>query len=99
WRYRADDRRLRHILLAMTAEVTHHLTAARRMADVNRILQVEMIGDGLQIVRIVIHIVALAGLSRAAVSAPIRRDDPITFGKEEQHLLVPIVRGKRPAMA
>src|SRR5215813_13212873 len=69
------------------------------MTDVNCVFQFEMVGDGLQVVGIVIHIVAVAGLSRAAMSAPIRRDDPITFGEEEQHLRVPIVRTERPAMA
>src|SRR5207247_7708874 len=83
----------------MPSEVTHPLAAVRRMADVNYILQFEMVGDGLQVVGIVIHIVAVASLSRAAMSAPIRRDDPIAFGKKEQHLRIPIVRGKRPAMA
>src|SRR4029453_7691296 len=58
-----------------------------------------MVGDRFQIVRIMIHVVAVAGLGRATMSAPIRRDHPITFGEEEQHLRIPIVRRKRPAMA
>src|SRR6266487_4954433 len=82
----------------MTAEITHHLTAARRMADVNRILQVEMIGDGLQIVGVVVHVVSAAGLSRAAMSAPIIRNDAETFAEEKKHLRVPIIRRERPAM-
>src|SRR5262245_20226958 len=69
------------------------------MTDVNCVFQFEMVGDGLQVVGIVIHIVAVAGLSRAAMSAPIRRDYPIAFGEKEQHLRVPIVRTERPAMA
>src|SRR5438270_500231 len=40
----------------MTTEIMHHLAAAGRMADVNRILQFEMVSDGLQIVGIVIHV-------------------------------------------
>ena len=64
----------------MTAEITHYLAAAGRVADVNRIFQVEMIGDGLQIVGIMIHIMAAVGLSRAAVPAPVLGDDPITVG-------------------
>src|SRR5438270_554329 len=68
------------------------------MADVNGILQVEMIGDGLQIIGVVIHIMSVAGLRRAAMSAPISRNDAIAFTEEKKHLWVPIIRRKRPAV-
>ena len=61
------------------------------MADVNRILQLEMVGDGLQIVGIMVEVVAVAYLRRTAVAPPVMGDDPITLGEEEQHLRVPIV--------
>src|SRR6476661_3773022 len=83
----------------MTGEIMHHLTAAGRMADVNRIFQVEMIGDGLQIVRIVVHVVSTVGLSRAAMSTPISCNDAVTFAQEKKHLRVPIIRRERPAVA
>ena len=76
----------------MTGEIMHHLAAAGRMTDVNCIIQAEMIGDGLQIVGIVVHVVSATGLSRATVPAPISCDDAITFREKEQHLRVPIVR-------
>src|SRR5213078_1914868 len=82
----------------MTAEITHYLAAARGMADVNRIFQVEMIGDRLQIIGIVVHVVSAAGLSRATVSAPIRGNDAETFADEKKHLRVPIIRRERPAV-
>src|SRR5437870_13236282 len=82
----------------MTAEIMHHLAAAGRMADVNRILEVEVIGHRLQIVGIVVHVVSAAGLSRATMSAPISRDDTETFAEEKKHLRVPIIRRKRPAV-
>src|SRR5215472_479998 len=69
------------------------------MANVNRVFQVEMIGYRFQIVRIMVHIVAAIGLRRAAVSAPVSRNDAETFAEEEKHLRVPIVRAQRPAMA
>jgi hypothetical protein len=50
-----------------------------------------MVSDGLQIVGIVVEVVAVGYLRRTAVPAPVVRDDPITFGEEEQHLRVPIV--------
>src|SRR5216117_2271426 len=83
----------------MTGEIMHHLAAAGRMADVNRILEVEMIGYGLQIVGIVVHVVSVAGLSRATMSAPIIRNDAETFAEEKKHLRVPIIRRERPAVA
>src|SRR5437764_10723693 len=83
----------------MTAKIMHHLAAAGRMADVNRILEVEMIGHGFQIVCIVIHVVSAAGLSGAAMSAPISRNDAETFAEEKKHLRVPIVGRQRPAVA
>src|SRR4029077_8169920 len=69
------------------------------MSDVNRILQVEMIGDGLQVVGVVVHVMSVAGLGRATMSGAISRNDAIAFAEEEKHLRVPIVRRKRPTMA
>src|SRR5882724_1877959 len=82
----------------MTSKIMHHLAAAGRMADVNRILQLQMIGDSLQIVGIVIHVVSAAGLSRAAMPAPITRNDAETLAEEKKHLRVPIIRRERPAV-
>src|SRR6266481_5892743 len=82
----------------MTAEIMHHLAAAGRMPDVNRILQVEMIRDGLQIIGIVIHVMSAAGLTRATMSASISRNDTIAFAEEKKHLRVPIIRRERPAV-
>src|SRR4029453_4709785 len=93
-----DDRRLRHVLIPMTAETTPHLPAAGRGADVNCILQVEMVSDGLQIVGIVVEVVAVGYLRRTTVPAPVVSDDPITFREEKQNLRVPVVRAQRPAM-
>src|SRR4029077_1340838 len=69
------------------------------MSDVNLILQVEMIGDGLQVVGVVVHVVSVAGLGRATMSPAISRDHAIAFAEKEKHLRVPIVRRKRPTMA
>ena len=57
------DRRLSYVLIAVTGEITHHLAAAGRMSDVNRIPQVEMVSDGLQIVGIMVR-----DASKSAVS-------------------------------
>src|SRR5262245_60422195 len=69
------------------------------MTDVNCILQFEMVGDRLQIVGIMIHIMSVAGLGRATVPAPIGRNDAISFAEEKKHLRIPIIRRERPAVA
>src|SRR4030095_1618319 len=58
-----------------------------------------MIGDGLQIVGIMVHVMSVVGLRRATMSAPISCNDAIAFAEEEKHLRVPIVRAQRPAVA
>src|SRR5947207_8714615 len=83
----------------MAAEIMHYLAAAGRMADVNRIPQVEMIGHGLQIVGIMVHVVSAAGLSRAPMSAPISCNDAEAFADEKKHLRIPIIGRQRPAVA
>src|SRR5215475_1720851 len=82
----------------MTGEVMHHLSAAGRMADMNRILQVEMICDGFEIIGVVIHVVSIAGLRRTTMAAPVGCNDAITFAQEKKHLRIPIVRRERPAV-
>ena len=58
-----------------------------------------MCGDCREIVGIMVHVVAIAGLSGAAMAAPVMSDDPVALAKEEQHLGVPIISRERPAMA
>src|SRR5689334_2818414 len=82
----------------MTRQVMHDLAAARGMPHVNRILQPEMIGDRFQVVRVMVHVVAAAGLGGAAMSAPIGGDHAVTFAKEKEHLRIPIIRRERPAV-
>ena len=63
------------------------------------VLQIEMRRQRRQIVGIMIHVVAVAGLGRAAVAAPVMGDDAIAVVQEEQHLRVPVVGRQRPAVA
>jgi hypothetical protein len=69
------------------------------MADMNSVLQVEMGGHHSQVICVVIHVVTFADLSGSAMAPTIMGDDAITVLKEEQHLCVPIVGRKWPAMA
>ena len=83
----------------MTGNVVHDLTSTGRVTDVNRIMQVEMRCQRSQVVGIMVHVVAIAGLRRAAVSTPVVRDHPVAVLQEEQHLGVPVIGRERPTMA
>src|SRR5438477_6721686 len=52
-----------------------------------------------QVVGVMIHVMAPAGLGGAAVTSSVMGDDAIAFLEEEQHLRVPIIGRERPAMA
>src|SRR5438552_227861 len=68
------------------------------MADMHRFLEVEMFGQRRQVVGIMIHVMAVARLGGAAMTATVVGDDAIAFANEEKHLRVPVIRGERPAM-
>ena len=65
----------------------------------NGVLQIEMGRQGREVVGIVIHVMAVAGLGRSAVAAAVMRDDAIAVMEEEQHLRVPVIGRQRPTMA
>jgi hypothetical protein len=90
-RHRADQRCLARPALTMPAQIMRDFTTSGRMADVNRVLQVEMRGERSQVVCIMVHIVTVGGLRRTSVATPVVGDYAITTIQEEQHLCVPIV--------
>ena len=51
-----------------------------------------------QVVGVVVHVVAIAGLRRSPVAAPIVGNDAIAVQEEEQHLRIPVVSRQWPAM-
>jgi hypothetical protein len=73
------------------ADVASDLTAARRVADVHGVVQIEMIGHCRQVVRVVIHVVTVTGLRGAAAPTAVVGDHPVTVEQKEQHLGVPVV--------
>src|SRR4029077_3139080 len=97
-RHSTDERGPCHAAFAVTGEIVHNLAAARGMADVNRILQVEVSDHRREVVSVMVHVVAVASLRRAAVTAPVMGDYSIALAQEEQHLRVPIIGGQRPAV-
>src|SRR6266576_3466742 len=98
-RYRRNDSRLGDPAFAMPRQTMHHFPAAGGMADVNGVLQVEMCGQRRQIIRIMIHVMAVSHLSGPAMASAVVGYDAIAVLEEEQHLRVPVVGRERPAMA
>ena len=83
---------------AVPRDVARRLAAAGRMADVDGVAQVEVLDDRGGIGGVVVHVVAVADLARAAVAAPVVGDDAIALAEEEEHLGVPVVGAQRPAV-
>src|SRR5215207_9855067 len=61
--------------------------------------EIQVVGQRRHVVGVVVHVVTVAGLRGAAVSAAVVRDDAIAVLEKEQHLGVPVIRRERPAMA
>ena len=61
-------------------------------------MQVKVLGQFGEVVRVVVHVVAVADLCGAAVTAPVMGDDSITVMQKEDHLGIPVVGAQRPAM-
>ena len=51
---------LRDAALAVPGDIARHLAAAGRMADMDRVLQIEMLDQGGDVVGVVIHVMAVA---------------------------------------
>src|SRR5207249_11518859 len=85
-------------ILAVPRNIACGLAAAGGMTDVNGIVKIKMLDNGRDVGCIVIHVVAIANLGRATVTAPVVGDDTIALADEEKHLGVPVVGAQRPAV-
>ena len=74
------------------------LTAAGGVADMDGIPRSRCSTTAASISGVVIHVVAVADLGRAAMAAPIMRDNAVALVQEVKHLRVPVVGAQRPAM-
>src|SRR5262249_30967616 len=84
---------------AVAADAAGDFTAARGMADVDRVLQVERFDQCRQVVGVRVHCVAIPGLARPSVAATVMGDAAIAAGSQKQHLVFPRVRAEWPAVA
>ena len=84
---------------AVAADVAGDLAAAGRVADVDRVLQIERLDQRHQVVGIGVHVVAVPRLGRSAVAAAVVGDAAKPVLAEVLHLRIPIIRAQRPAVA
>ncbi len=68
------------------------------MANVNRVLQVEFLGERRKVVGVGIHIVAAPGLARPPMAAPVVGDGAKSVRSQKDHLVFPCVRVQRPSV-
>src|ERR1700716_2209162 len=64
----------------------------------HRFLEVEMCGQGRQVVGVVIHVMAAIGLRGTPMSPSVVSYDTIAVVEKEHHLRVPIIGRQRPAV-
>src|SRR5260370_22843153 len=83
----------------MPTQIARHLTAAGGMADMDGVFQVEMRRKSGQVVGVMVHIVALGGLSGATMATAVVGDHAVAPMQEEQQLRVPIIGPQPPRVA
>src|SRR5262249_41629986 len=71
----------------------------RRVPDMDRVLQVELLDELGEVVRVGIEVVAVPGLAGTAMAAAIMGDAAVAARSEEKHLVLEGVRAERPAVA
>src|SRR6478609_240698 len=98
-RHRANQRSLRDSFFAMPSQIMRYLAAAGGMTNVHCVFQIKMRSQSRKIIGVMIHVMAVAGLSGPSVATPVMGDDAIAVFEEEEHLRIPVVRRQRPTVA
>src|SRR4029077_20758797 len=95
----SDLYRFGHPALAVPRDVVHDFATTGGVPDVDRVVEIAVGGLRGEVVGVVVHVVAVAGLGGASVPAPVMGDDAVAVLAEEQHLGVPVIARQRPAVA
>jgi hypothetical protein len=82
----------------MASDVASCLAAAGRVADMDGILQIEMLVNGAGVGGVMVHVVPVADLGRATMASAIMGDDAVALVEEVEHLRIPVVGGQGPAV-
>ena len=83
----------------MAADVAGDFAAAGRVADQDRVVQVERLDELGEVVGVGVQVVAVPGLAGTPASATVVGDGAIAVGRDEERLVIPGVGGQRPAVA
>ena len=98
-RHRADQDGFGDALRPVPADVASDLAASGRVPDMDRVLQVELLDELSQVVRVGVHVVSLPRLARPAVAASVVGDAAIPLRRQKEHLVLEGVARERPAVA
>ena len=82
----------------MPRDIAGRFAAAGGVTHMHGVSQVEMLDHGGNIGGVVIHVVTVAHLRRAAMAAPVVSDNAVALIKEVEHLRIPVVGAQRPPM-
>jgi hypothetical protein len=83
----------------VAGDIARDLTAAGRVADVDRVLQIELLNQFRQVVGVGVHVVAGPWLAGPPMPAAIMGDRAVPAVCQEEHLVIPGVAAERPPVA
>jgi len=69
----------------VSADVSGNLASAGGVSNVNRIPQVELFDECCEVIGVGVHVVAVPGLHRPSMTAPVVGDCPIAVRGKEEH--------------
>src|SRR4029450_2629498 len=98
WRHGADKYQFGDTALAVERDIVRCLAAARRMANVDGVTQIQVRDDRSRVPAVVVHVMAVAHLGGPAMAAPVMSNDSIPLPEEVEHLGVPVIGAQWPAM-
>jgi hypothetical protein len=79
--------------------VARNFPATGGMTDMDRVLEVQLLNELGEIVRLGVHVVAVPWLARASVTAAIVCNAAVTVRGQEEHLVFERIAGQWPAVA
>src|SRR6266851_4829108 len=95
----ADQHGLGYTLRTVPADITSNLPATRGMADMNGILEIELLDELCEVVGVGVHVVAGPRLARTSVAAAVMCDATVSARSQKERLILERIRGERPTMA
>jgi hypothetical protein len=83
WRHCADEHGFGDTFRAVAADVACDFAAASGVANVDRVLQVELFDERREVVGVGVHFIAIPWLARSAVTTTVMGDAAVTMVGEK----------------